>query len=235
MPRFLLLFFAAAACVAAAPSGHVPKAVSTDGEATIYVMGDFARGFNIAYNAVLPQLNLNRSASFLGITLLGRRTPGGSIALGLTRGEPSQSLAVFVATTTARGARHYEAIPSVCLPACTLVLRGDRYGIYAFVVTADGIRKLGAWARADFVMTRPYVQLNGEVAEPQDRIDATLIPLRVVVDSHDLPAPGCAFTTRGIAPGRDPSGRLRFTGTYRPDGAPAFIDLKSGKAVEHCS
>lgn len=233
MRRFLLVL-AGAACIVAATQRHAPKAVSTDGEATVYVVGDFTRGFNIAYNAVLPPLQSNRSTTYVGMMLLGRRNPSGSIAFGLTRGAPAQSLQIFVTTTTPHGANHYQSFPVVCLPACGLVLRGDRYGLYGYALTAAGIRKLGAWARADFEMSRPYVQLNGEVAAQRDRLVATLIPLRVVVDSHDLAAPRCAFTTRGIVPARDPSGEIAFSGSYRPEAPASFIDLKNGNAVERC-
>jgi hypothetical protein len=231
--RRLLLLLAGVACIGAANPRHAPKAVATDGEATIYVTGDFSRGFSVAYNAVLQQEPTNRGTTFVGIMLLGRR-PGGSLAFGLTRGVQSQSLQAFVSTATARGARHYESSPARCLPACTLVLRGDRYGLYAFVVTVDAVRKLGAWARADYAFVRPYVQLNAEAAVPGDRIAAMLVPMRVVVDAHDLPPPRCAFTTRGIEPRRNAGRMLEFTGTYRPDAAAAFIDLRTGKRVERC-
>jgi hypothetical protein len=231
--RRLFLVLAGAACIAAANPRHAPKAVASDGEATVYVIGDFSRGFNVAYNAVLPAEATNRGMTFAGIMLLGR-PPGGSIAFGLTRGVQNQSLQVFVSTTTSRGARHYATSPAGCLPACTLVLRGDRYGIYAFAVTADAVRKLGAWARADYALVRPYVQLNGEVAARGDHIAATLIPMRVVADSYDLPPPRCAFTTRGIAPRRTAGGTLEFTGTYRSDAATSFIDLRTGEMVGRC-
>lgn len=232
--RLLLLLLAAAACIAAT-SRHAPKAVSTDGEATIYLLGDFRRGFNVAYNAVLPQERTNHGTTFVDVMLLGPRNPGGSVALGLTRSPPNQSLQAFVATTTAHGADHYGSFPVVCLPACSLILRGDRYGLYAFALTADGIRKLGSWARADLAIVRPYVQLNAEVATPGDRIGATLIPMRLVADSHDLAPPKCAFTTRGVMPRRDPGGMLHFTGAFRPEATAAFVDLKKADFVDRCS
>jgi hypothetical protein len=232
--RFLALV-ACIACVTGATSGHTVKAVSSDGEATVYLIGNFSRGFNVAYNAVLAQVRTNRATTFVGIMLLGRRRPGGSIAIGLSRNAATaQSLEAFVSSTTAQDATHYQSFPVVCLPACGFILRGDRYGIYAFAVTSDGIRKIGAWARADFEFVRPYVQLNGEVTALGDRIAATLIPMRVVADSRDLPAPRCAFTTRGIEPRRNGGAMLEFTGTYRPGAAASFIDLGTGKRVDRC-
>lgn len=232
--RRLLVLLAGALCIAAATPRHSVRSVSTDGEATIYLTADFSRGFNVAYNAVLPQSAGNRSTTFLSVMLVGRRFSGGSIAFGLTRGAPAQALQIFVATTTPHGAHHYATFPAACLPACTLVLRGDRYGLYAFAVTAEATRKLGAWARADFDFTRPYVQLNGEVATPGDRMVATLVPMRLVADARDVPAPRCAFTTRGIIPRREPSGALDFRGTYRPQAPASFVDLRTGKSVDRC-
>jgi len=231
--RFLLLL-AGAACVLAATPRNAIKPVSTDGEATVYVTADFRHGFNVAYNAVLAQIRSNRSTTFLSLMLLGRRNPGGSIAVGLSRGGSAQALEVFVTTTTSRGANHYESFPVACVPGCALILRGDRYGLYAFVVTADGIQKLGSWARADFELAKPYLQLNAEVTAQQDRIAATLIPMRLVVDSADLSSPRCAFTTRGVVPRRNADGTLEFTGSFRPGATISFIDLKDNKFVDRC-
>lgn len=230
----LVLLLAAAPCIAAAPQS-APKAVSTDGEATIYLTGNFSRGFNVAYNAVLPKIRTNRSTTFLSLMLLGRHNPGSSIALGITRAAPDQSLEMFVATTTPQGAKNYRAVPAVCLPACTLILRGDRYGLFAFAVTGEAVQKLGSWARADFGFVRPYVQLNAEVTAPGDRIAATLIPMRVIADSQSLATPHCGFSTRGVMPRREPSGALTFAGTYRPQAQASFIDLKAAANVERCS
>jgi hypothetical protein len=233
--RRSLLLVAIAACAIAATPRDVAKPVSTDGEATIYVIGNFTRGFNVAYDAVLRQERKNRSTTFLSVMLLGRRNPSGSIAIGLTRAAPAaESSELFVATTTPGGANHYETFPALCLPACGLILRGDRYGLYAFATTAGGIQKLGSWARADFQLVKPYLQLNAEVAMPGDRIVATLAPLRVVVDSADLSQPRCAFTTRGIMPRRNPGGTLEFTGTYRSDAIASFVDLENGKLAARC-
>jgi hypothetical protein len=125
-------------------------------------------------------------------------------------------------------------LPATCLPACTLVLRGDRYGLYAFAITVAGIQKVGSWARADFGFVRPYIQLNAEVTSPGDRIAAALIPVRLVVDAHDLPSPRCGFTTRGVEPRRAANGLLRFSGSYRPTAPASFVDLKTGKWVDRC-
>jgi hypothetical protein len=223
----------AVACVAATP--HRVHAISTDGEATVYLTGNFSRGFNVAYDAVLRPSPQNRSTTFLGIMLIGRRNPGPGIELGLTRATSSaQSLRVFVSVSTPHGGAHFASFRESCAPACGLILRGDRYGLYAFVAASDGIHKVGSWARADFQFVRPYVQLNGEVAQPGDRIAAALIPVRIVADARDLPTPTCAFTTRGVIARRNPGGTLTFTGSYRPEAAASFIDLRTGKLVDRC-
>jgi hypothetical protein len=233
--RLLLLVLASVACIAAANPSRKVKAVSTDGEATIYVMGNFSRGFNVAYNATLRTAPGNRANTFIGIMLIGRQNPGPGIELGLTRGAGNaHDLRVFISVNPRHGENIYTSFPAACVPACELILRGDRYGLYAFVLTEDGIRKAGTWSRADFGFVRPYVQLNGEVTRPGDGIVGALMPMRAVVDSKSLPAPTCAFTTRGIEPRRDPGGTLTFSGTFANAAPASFIDLRNGSTVNRC-
>lgn len=233
--RLLSLVLLIIACTAGGSPKRTANPVSTDGEATVYVMGEFSRGFNLAYYAVLRPTPTNRSNTFIGIMLLGRRNPGSSIALGLTRAASiAHALRFYLSISAKNGGNHYTTFPAACSPSCELILRGDRYALYAFVVTEDGIRKLGAWSRADLELVRPYVQLNGEVTRPGDSIAGALTPIRMVADSLDLSAPTCAFTTRGILPRRDPNGTLTFSGSYGIEAPASFIDLKSGRFVDRC-
>jgi hypothetical protein len=233
--RLLVPLCIGATCLAAASSSHGVKPVSTDGEATVYLTGAFSRGFALAYNVSLASTPGNRGDTFVGIMLIGRQNPGPGIELGLTRTTShGQTEQAFLSVKPRRGGSSDTSFPVVCAPVCELVLRGDRYGIYAAVLTQDGIHNVGAWSRDAFGLVRPYVQLNGEVTRPGDRIAAALSPMRTVVDSQVLPAPVCGFTTRGILPRRNPGGTLTFSGTYRIDAPSSFIDLRRGRFVDRC-
>jgi hypothetical protein len=224
-----------AATLAASPAPKV-KAISTDGEATIYLSGDFSGGFNVAYSAQLRSMPANRSTIFLDLMLIGRKIPGSAIELGLTRDARSGfgALRAFTAITTRYGAYRYAAFPVSCTPACVLILRGDRHGFHASVVSNDAIRRIGSWERSDFDLRGPYVQLNGEVTRTGDAIDAALRPVRVVAAASELAAPICAFTTRGVLPRRLPGGMLAFSGTNRNAAPVSFIDLTRARMVARC-
>jgi hypothetical protein len=223
------------ASIAAAGSSRAAKPVSTDGEATIYVTGDFVHGFDLAYNALLRPMPANRGDIFVGIMLTGHEPHGPGIELGLNRDAVNPRLVrVFLSLNARHAAPSYTSFPARCTPACELILRGDRYGLYAAVITEDGIQNIGAWSRAAFSLVQPYVQLNGEVTKPGDRIFAVLTPMRTVANSENLARPTCAFTTRGIVPRREPGGLLIFSGAYRTDAPSSFIDLKTGRMVDRC-
>src|SRR5271163_41417 len=85
-------------------SGSVPSkaatALSTDGEATVYLMGDFTSDFDLRYRATLSASVSNRSWSTIGIMLLGRANPGRSVEIGLANGDPDGQ--TVVAFTSAR-------------------------------------------------------------------------------------------------------------------------------------
>jgi hypothetical protein len=233
---FLVLLLLAVASPLAARQSPKPKSLSTDGEATIYLTGDFSTGFSVAYNAILPAALGNRSRTFVGIMLIGRTNPGPRIELGLTRGDPNAAaLQAFTSVNSRNGGHRFQSIPVRCTPACRLVLRGDKVRLRALIVTQNAIQEVGSWARSDFGFLRPYVQLNGEVSERGDTIAAVLVPMRVVAASQSLPAPTCGFTTRGIQPRRLAGGTLTFTGTYRDAAPTSFVDLRSGRLVGRCT
>jgi hypothetical protein len=234
-PKMMALVFLALA-LAATPAPKI-KAVSTDGEATMYVKGDFSGGFNVAYGAVLRSMPANRSATFLDVMLIGRQNPGPAVELGLTRDARNGfgALRAFTAVTTRYGARRYSEAPIACAPACVLILRGDSRSFRASVMSDDGYREIGSWDRRDFDLREPYVQLNGEVAKTGDAIYGVLAPVRVVAAARELGTPSCAFTTRGVVPSRLPGGMLTFTGANR-NGAPVtFVDLTRNRTVTRCA
>jgi hypothetical protein len=204
-------------------------AVSTDGEATVYLAGDFSKGFTVAYHARLDRTQSNRSWTVLGIMLVGAVNPGPAVEVGLTRANGAQAVRVFTTQTSASGTTRYESRTAHCNPACDLVLRGDSRYVYASI----GSSNLAKWPRSGFAFVKPYVQINGEIARPGDAIAAILFPIRTVANSETI-FPTCAFTTRGVRPSRLPDGTLTFSGTYRANASAAFVRLSDGRLSNRC-
>jgi hypothetical protein len=224
-----------ALALAAVPAPKV-KPISADGKATVYLMGDFSGGFNVAYGGVLRSMPANRARIVLDLMIVGAKKPGSSVELGLTRDARNGfgALRAFTAVRTRYGGYRYSEFPVSCAPACVLILRGDRQSFYALVAGNDAIRQIGAWRRTDFHLREPYVALNGEVMKAGDAIDGALTAVRVVAAARQLPSPACALTTRGILAHRLPGGTLTFSGTYRNDAPVSFIDLTRGRMVTRC-
>lgn len=65
------------------------KSASTDGEATVYVMGKFSEAFDVAYRGRLnPGARNKSSGTTLSILLIGQDVPGPGVSIGLA-GDPS--------------------------------------------------------------------------------------------------------------------------------------------------
>ncbi|MGH7727646.1 MAG: hypothetical protein ACREM2_02475 [Vulcanimicrobiaceae bacterium] len=172
-------------------------AVSSDGEATIYLLDDFSGTFDLAYRVRFEPAPSNRSWSTVSILLLPLCRPGSSLSVGLSRGYPNSATLLAFTTTSSPGARStYRPFPVQCPATCDLELRGDSYVVAAIVAG----RRIARWPRARFPMRNPYVQINGEVGSIGDRIVARLSPLKTTLRGKPVPLPSCAFTTQGIEP-----------------------------------
>ena len=210
-------------------SSAAVKAVSTDGEATVYVTGDLSRNFNVSYQAALHPSPGNRSWTTVGVMLLGRANPGPSLEVGLARG-PSNALTGFTSTQGVKPRATFKAFVVRCTPGCVLTVRADENAYYASIEGAQ----VGEWPRKQFDFIKPYIQLNAEVIKPGDSISAVFLPIRLVSNSEPMQSPSCAFTTRGIEPSLLPNGALQFVGTYRRDAPPAFVSLGTRHHGDRC-
>jgi hypothetical protein len=213
------------------PTGSFAHAAgaSTNCEATVYLTGDFTKGFTVAYHARLDPTPSNRARTMLGIMLIGKANASPAVELGLTRGSGSSVLKVFTTETRAAGNSRYQSRTAHCNPACDLVLRGDRHYVYADIGTTN----LATWRRSDFAFVKPYVQLNAEVAHPNDSIAAVLFPIRAVADAVTI-EPACAFTARGVNAARLPDGTVTFSGTYRANAPQSFVRFGDGHLSDRC-
>ncbi len=211
-------------------SAATVKAVSTDGEATVYVTGDLSRNFIVSYQAALQPSPGNRSWTTVGVMLLGRTESGPSIEVGLAR-SASNALTGFTATQGLKSRASFKAFVVGCAPGCVLTVRADDKAYYAYIDAAQ----VGAWPRNQFAFVKPYIQLNAEAVKPGDSISAIFLPIRLVANGEVMPAPACAFTTRGIEPSRLPNGALQFTGTYHAGAPAAFVTLTTGQRGDRCS
>ncbi|HEY0613516.1 MAG TPA: hypothetical protein VGC96_02700 [Candidatus Elarobacter sp.] len=225
----IALLLAAIVCPSAPASAAAP-AYATDGEATVYVQGAFEGPFDLIYDASIAPAPANRSWSLVGISLLGNPLPSDAVEIGLFRdpGVPGAA-SVYVSTTKAGEAPQVRNHGALCASPCRLELRGDARTVEA----RAGGRAIASWPRASLHLESPYVQLNGEVAREGDTIDARLTP--VVTQAHDaLPAPGCAFITRGIEVARTAAGALLYSGTYDRAGRAGYVSLRDGSVGESC-
>lgn len=212
------------------PSNAKVKPVSTDGEATVYLNGDFLREFELSYDITFHPARHNRSLSFIDVILLGGIPPSGSITVGLMLGAPNPSALSAFVTTNRRGEKQkFEQFPLTCRSHCRLELKGNTT---EFSASIQG-RRIRTWSRSDVLMRKPYVQLNGEVSGPGDSIFALVAPIRMTAGGHSL-RPTCAFTTRGIEARSTSSHAFEFVGTSRSDARVTYVSLRTGNAQEKC-
>lgn len=222
----------ALAAVVAMPSIGVAKvrAVSTDGEATVYRAGDFTREFDISYDVQFPPSQGNRSWTFVSLLLLGGRSGSGSISVGLSRGSSRDAtFPGFVYVARPNSSPVYRRIEMQCSLHCAIELRGDSSNIYAVVRN----RLVGTWRRTSLHLVKPYMQVNAEVTAIGDRISAHLTPLRSEIAGHPAPPPTCAFTTQGVRV-HAAAGGLSFTGQRDPHAGATFISLQTGATGDTC-
>ncbi|MDP9017107.1 MAG: hypothetical protein M3N19_02145 [Candidatus Eremiobacteraeota bacterium] len=206
------------------------KSASTDGEATIYLTGDFAQSFDIRYAVALRPAPHNHAWTGVSLLLLGREWPGSSMSIGLSRGYPhADTLAVFT-TSTHQGSKDvYDAVPVRCDGECVLELRGDPQSVSAIL----GSRTVRKWSRRSFPMLHPYIQINGEVSGMGDTIHASLRRLRATLIGKVLPEPICAFTTQGVEPHAIPGGFV-IAGARMANGRVTYLSLLDGSTGDAC-
>lgn len=228
--RRLLLSVAAILAMSTIGLAEV-HAVSTDGEATVYLTADFAHDFDVSYDVQFPAWRGNRSLSFVSLLLLGRFSPSGSVGVGLSRGSPHETaLSGFTDAAGAKATPVYRSIAVPCSSECNLELRGNRTTIDAFI----DHKVVGTWARKSLNLKNPYIQINGEVSAVGDRIVVRLTPVRMQVGSHSLPAPTCAFTTQGVTAQAAAGGGLTFTGRRDLHAAATYVSLLTGATGDTC-
>jgi hypothetical protein len=156
---------------------------------------------------------------------------GGSISIALTRGTPNQQVLSALTIVARAGGKSVEKMFRVtCAKACLLTLAGDARHID---VAVNG-RIATMVPRAALAVTRPYVQINGEVSAVGDSMSATLKPVRTTVDGKPIAAPTCAFTTQGIRASALPDGGLRFSGKRDPNAEVTFVSLIDGSTGDTC-
>jgi hypothetical protein len=224
----VVLFVAAYIAATLTAAMAAVKSASSDGEATVYLMADFTKSFDIAYRVTLKPAAHNKSWSSVSILLVGRQIPGAGASLGIISDPPSHTLVhsfTYVVYPNLKG--DYNRQSGRCLTGCLIELRGDQHSIYAYV--NDSL--VASWSRSDLYLQHPHIQLNAEVHGVGDSIYAVLIPVRTVVADRTLPHPTCAFTTRGI----EPAGltALKFRGKANDAGG-AFINLLTGIRGDKC-
>lgn len=223
--RIVVLFVAAIWVVPANVQADL-HAYSSDGEATVYISGDFSQPFDLSYSATIDETPRNRSWSYVGILLLGDPLPSDSVEVGLFRVAGSRGRPSLFTSITSKGSSSGFKDEGQCAPKCVIGLRGDRTNIEAL---ANG-RVMRRWRRTGFHMAKSYIQLNGEVASEADRISAQLRPLKTILGGHSLISPTCAFTTQGIEVRQSRDRTLTFEGSFRPASKVAYFSLVDGKA-----
>ena len=213
---------------AAAPVAAVTSA-STDGEATVYVTGDFSSGFDVAYNAVLHEAPQNKGWSGVSLLLVGTVIPGPGVSVGLSTGDPSErKIYAFTSVVDTHGHQTYKSTPVICNAGCRIELRGTATSLEALLNN----RVISRWTRISMPLVNPSIQVNAEVAKPRDTILAVLAPVSMIARTKTLANPTCAFTTQGVEPSG--IGTLKFSGAFRPGARVAFVSLKTGHRGEKC-
>ncbi len=207
------------------------KAVSTDGEATVYLSKDFSGDFDLKYGVTLEPAPSNHAWTGVSLLLLDKQWPGSSVSVGLSRGYPNAAtLAGFTTSSRPRTQSKYKSFPLHCESACVVELRGDTRNVYASL----NYRRIATWSRQTFPMIRPYIQINAEVSAVGDRIAARLRPIRIVLAEKSVPLPTCAFTTQGIEPKALGDSMIVFSGTRRVSSRATYISLLDGRAKDSC-
>lgn len=231
MSRTALLFLLAA--MIAVPSIGLAKvrAVSTDGEATVYLTHDFTRAFDVSYEVHFAPSAENRSSTFVSILLLERTSGSRSIGVGLSRGSPRENrLSGFVDVTRPKAAAAYRSVPVRCTMECYLELRGTPGAVTALI----DHRAVGTWARKSLGLTNPYIQINGEVSAVGDKISAQLTPVLARIGNIQLPRPTCAFTTQGVHAEMSAAGQLAFKGKRDTHAGATYVSLLTGATGDTC-
>jgi hypothetical protein len=224
--RRIVVLVVAAILVVPANIQAALHAYSSDGEATVYISGDFSQPFDLSYAATIDETPRNRSWSYVGILLLGDPLPSDSVEVGLFRVAGSRGRPSLFTSITMRGSSSGFKDEGLCAPNCVIELRGDRTNIEALA----NRRVIHRRKRTEFHMAKSYIQLNGEVALAADKISARLRPLKTTLDSHSLRSPTCAFTTQGIEVRQSGDHALTFEGTFRPASKVAYYSLADGKS-----
>lgn len=205
------------------------QATATDGEATVYVLGDFESRFDLAYKFTLHPDPVNTSWGTLGIMLIGVKS-NASVEIGVSQGYPNPlALAAFTSVSFPGNKNRYRSFPKLCNSVCRVELRGDKERIQALV----GHRVIGEWPRRALQMVKPYVQLNAEVSKPGDKILGRLLPLQTTANGRGLPFPMCAFTTKGIE-ARRVAAFIDFFGMHQPSARVTYFSLKDGTPRRRC-
>jgi hypothetical protein len=221
--RVLVCLFLMVALIAAV------QPVATDGEATVYLMGDFTGAFDVAYTAKLQPAPQNNSWSTLGIMLIGLVNPRTSIEIGVAYRSGTSPIEAFTSVHDLTGEGAYKTVDASCADGCTIELLGDAADITALINGAI----VGNWPRASLPMNSPYIQLNGEVHGPGDTISASLLATKTTAAGSGLSSPTCGFTTRGIVP-KDSKGTLLLSGATNEE-AESYLNLRTGAVVTRCA
>ena len=202
-----------------------PTAFSTDGEATVYLRGDFRGDFELVYDAQMRVMPENASWSVLNVSLLGGPPPSDAVTIGIF---PVAGHVHVFTSFTQRSKTVFRDTGIVCEPRCRIALHGSAS---ALVGSAAG-RAVGSWPRFALRAPMPAVQLNAETSAPGDRLDATLSAVRTAAHGRALARPACAFTTRGIEVRFAPDGTLHYAGAYRDDARTAYFSLAEPLAAK---
>lgn len=180
-----------ASLIAISPSSHAARAfltLSSHGEATIYVAGDFTGDFDVSYDVTLVAPLNNRSFTTIGVMLIGASDPGPSAEVGLADGYPSaKSTSGFVVGSHAHGTTSSAVWGLRCGSTCTIELRGTSDRVSAYL---DG-RTAATWSRSDLAIKSPYIQINAEVYKVGDTISALIVTQKATARGRALQMPTC--------------------------------------------
>jgi hypothetical protein len=139
------------------------------------------------------------------------------------------AVTAFTSTVDAMGKSEFKSA-GPCGSTCRVELKGDASTIRALL---NGI-EIKAWPRSDIGMTRPYVQINGEVPIVGEKIEARFAPEATVLAGVALSAPSCAFTTQGVEPALASDGAFSIVGSREPAGRVTYLALADGRAMDSC-
>jgi hypothetical protein len=203
------------------------KSASTDGEATVYIVGDFKKSFDLKYRAMLQPGKTNRSWTALSILLIGSHIPGPGVSVGLFSVDRRSTVRPFSFVTYPDLSSFSVKPNKKCSAGCVIELRGDTSRIYAYAAGNE----VASWSRSDLNLQAPYIQFNAETHAVGDSLVAALDPITETVNARHVEGPSCAFTTRGIKPtGRT---QFKFSGTMN-NSEGDFVNLSSGRRNDKC-